>query len=168
MKDLTSPSYILTFVICFLLWLLLTGSLNSDELLAGFVVSFTVSIISAKKLAILNGLILSPGSVFGLLGYLGYFLVALVKANFDLARRILSRNIPIDPAIIEIKTSMQSDLGKLVLANSITLTPGTLSVDMQENRLLVHWIDCPEGTDLAAATRTIAEGFEHHLKGFIK
>jgi multicomponent Na+:H+ antiporter subunit E len=56
----------------------------------------------------------------------------------------------------------------LLLANSITLTPGTLSVDVQGGRILVHWVDCAPGDDLAAATREIAESFERHIRGFLK
>ena len=63
---------------------------------------------------------------------------------------------------------MKSDLVKLILANRITLTPGNLSVDVLDDRILIHWIDCPEGTDLAKATQEIAEGFEYRLKGFLK
>lgn len=168
MNGSSSPPYIVTFFICCFLWILLTGSFQIDDILAGFVVSLMVSIISAKNLTILNGIILTPYSLVALFRYLGYFLIALVKANLDLAGRILSKEIPLDPEIIEIKTSMQSDLGKLILANSITLTPGTLTVDVIDDRLLIHWIDYPEGMSLAAATQTIAEGFEYHLKGFLK
>jgi multicomponent Na+:H+ antiporter subunit E len=168
MNGRSNPPYIVTFFICFLLWLLLTGSFKSDELIAGFVVSVMVSVISSKKLLILNGIILAPQSLFALLRYLGYFLIALIKANFDLAARILSRKIPIEPAVVEIKTTMESDLGKLILANSITLTPGTLTVDVVDDRLLIHWIDSPNGMDLAETTRTIASGFETRLKGFLK
>ncbi len=168
MKESSAPPYLTTFFICYLLWLLLTSSLKADELLAGFVVSAFISLLTARNLIILNGLILSPRSIPGLLRYLAYFVVELVRANLDLAGRILSKNIPIDPAIIEVKTTMQSDLGKLVLANSITLTPGTLSVDVMDDRILVHWIDCPQGTDLATATKEVAQGFEQHLKGFLK
>ncbi len=163
-----SPPYILTFFICLLLWLLLTGSLNSADLIAGFSVSILVSLLTAKNLLILNGLILRPASVIALIRYLLYFLTALVKANFDLAGRILAKEIPIDPNIIEIKTTMNSALGRLILANSITLTPGTLSVDISDDRILVHWIDCPEDTDPKLATQKIAEGFESYLKGFLK
>lgn len=168
MNGRSNPPYIVTFFICFLLWILLTGSFKTDELIAGFVVSIMVSVVSSKKLIILNGIILAPQSFVALLRYLVYFLIALVKANLDLAGRILSRKIPIEPAIIEIKTVMESDLGKLILANSITLTPGTLTVDVVDDRLLIHWIDSPKGMDLTEATRTIASGFETRLKGFLK
>ncbi len=168
MNDTSSRPYFLTFAICFLLWLLLSGSFKTDDLIAGVIVSGAVSIMTARRLSILNGLIITPGSFISLLRYLWYFLVELIKANFDLAGRILSRKIPITPAIVEVQTSMQSELGRLLLANSITLTPGTLSVDIVEDRILVHWIDCPDRLDLEYNTTRIAKGFERHLKGFLK
>lgn len=168
MNDTSSRPYFLAFAICFILWLLLIGSFKTDDLIAGIIVSGVVSIISAKRLAILNGLIISPLSLISVLRYLWYFLIELIKANFDLAGRILSKNIPLAPAIVEVQTTMRSDLGRLLLANSITLTPGTLSVDIVEDRILVHWIDCPDKLDLEYNTKRIAQGFERHLKGFLK
>ncbi len=168
MNKRISPPYILTFFICLLLWLLLTGTFNREDLLTGLVVSALVAYISAKNLLILNGLIIAPYSLLALINYLGYFLWALLKSNIDLAQRVVAKEIPIDPAMIKVKTTMQSDLGKLILANSITLTPGTLSVDVTDDFLLVHWIDCPDGTSIEQATQAIAEDFEYYLKGFLK
>ena len=168
MNDTSSRPYFLTFAICFILWLLLTGSFKTDDLIAGVIVSGVVSIITSKRLTLLNGLFITPSSLISMLRYLGYFLIELIKANFDLAGRILSKNIPITPAIVEVQITMQSELGRLLLANSITLTPGTLSVDIREDRILVHWIDCRDRLDLEHNTKRIAQGFERHLKGFLK
>jgi len=167
MKKKSSP-YVLTFIICWLLWLLLTASIAKDELFSGAVVSLLVSLIAAPKMQILHGLRLHLGFFLGLLKYLLYFFVALIRANFDLAKRILSKEIKINPGIVEIKTTMQSDLGKLFLANSITLTPGTLTVDVIDDRMLVHWIDCPDIDDIEASTRVIVAKFEKYLKEFVK
>ena len=163
-----SPPYFVTFLICFILWLLLTASFAVDELISGVLISLVVSLISAPKMRILNGLRFHFGFFFGLIKYLAYFFVALIKANFDLARRVLSRDMKIHPAVVEIETTMQSDLGKLFLANSITLTPGTLTVDVFDNRMLVHWIDCPKHKDLQATTQLIVSRFEDYLKGFVR
>ena len=103
-----------------------------------------------------------------LLRYLLYFFYALLKANFDLAKRVLSPDMKIHPRMVEINTTMQSDLGKLFLANSITLTPGTLTVDVYDNRMLVHWIDCPEHLDIEATTKAVVNKFEKYLKGFVR
>ncbi len=167
MKKQSSP-YVLTFAISFLLWLLLTASLALDELISGVIVSLVIGVISAPKMKILNGLYFHIGFFFGLIKYLLYFFYALVKANFDLAKRVLSPDMKIHPGMVEIKTTMQSDLGKLFLANSITLTPGTLTVDVYDNRMLVHWIDVPEHVDIEATTKAIVSKFENYLKGFVK
>jgi len=167
MKKQSSP-YLLTFVICFLLWLLLTASLAKDELISGVIIALVVSLIAAPKMKVLNGLRWHVGFLWNLVLYLLYFFWALIKANFDLAKRVLSKDMKIHPRMVEIETTMQSDLGKLFLANSITLTPGTLTVDVMGDRLLVHWIDCPENSDIKSTTQAIVNKFENYLKGFVK
>ncbi len=160
--------YLFAFTLCFLLWLLLTGSLHPQELLAGLAVAFITVLVAGPRLIIFSGLRLTPASPLHLVRYLLHFLLALVKANLDMARRVLSPSLPLRPAVVEVKTGLSSSLGRLLLANSITLTPGTLSVDVQGERILVHWVDCPPGTDLQAATDAIAAGFERHISGFLR
>ena len=167
MKNSSSP-YVVTFVICLLLWLLLTASFAADELISGVIISLVVSIISAPKMKILNGLRLHLGFFLGLISYLWYFFMALIKANFDLAKRVVSKDMKLHPDVVEIKTTMRSDLGKLFLANSITLTPGTLTVDVVGDSLLVHWIDVPKNSDINTSTQLIVAKFEKYLKGFLK
>jgi multicomponent Na+:H+ antiporter subunit E len=65
----------------------------------------------------------------------------MVKANIDVAKRVLNPSLPINPSMVEVETDLKGEISKLTLANSITLTPGTLTVDIGEDRLLVHWID---------------------------
>ena len=167
MNKQSSP-YVVTFVICLLLWLFLTASFAADELISGVIISLVVSIISAPKMKILNGLRLHLGFFLGLISYLWYFFMALIKANFDLAKRVVSKDMKLHPDVVEIKTTMRSDLGKLFLANSITLTPGTLTVDVVGDSLLVHWIDVPKNSDINTSTRLIVAKFEKYLKGFLK
>lgn len=169
-KPVATPAvqYVLTFIIALCLWLLLVGHVSPDELLVGSLVAVTVSLLAAPRLGILAGIRLHPAAPLHLARFLLYFARALVHANLDMARRILSPIIPLQPALVEVQTRLQSPLGRLVLANSITLTPGTLSVDVQGDRILVHWVDCTPGDDLETATRRIAEAFERHLGGFLK
>lgn len=162
-----------TFATLWVLWILLTGSLQWDELLVGALVAGLAAALSSRN-ASPSALILNRHSVFALLRYLRVFSIALVKANLDMARRVLSPSLPIEPAMVEVETTLRSPLGRLMLANSITLTPGTLSVDQQDNRLLIHWIDdsavnAEAGqTTLQQATDEIAAQFECHLKGFLR
>jgi multicomponent Na+:H+ antiporter subunit E len=162
------PHYLFTFGVVVLLWLLLVGTLRSDEVVAAIVVGVIVTAVAGPRLAILSGVRLTATAPLHLVRYLGYFFKALVIANLDVARRVLTPSLPLRPAVVAVRTGLNSSLGRLLLANSITLTPGTLSVDVQGDRILVHWIDCPPGTDLARATREIAEAFERHISGFLK
>lgn len=160
--------YLFTFLIGGLLWILLVGNLDPQELVLGFAVALMVTMVATPQLAIFTGLRFTPQAPIALLRYLGHFIIALIRANLDVARRVLAPSLPIRPAVVEIETELQSALGRLLLANSITLTPGTLVVDITDQRLFVHWIDCPPGTNLSEATRLIASDFERHIAGFLK
>ena len=155
------------FALSYILWLLLAASLNPDELIAGLLVALAAAAFSAERPAIFSGIRFSILMPVHILRYLLAFLLALVRANLDMAKRVLSPRMHLRPQIVQVKTALQSDLGKLVLANSITLTPGTLSVDVIEDLIMVHWIEAPQDIDLESATREIAAGFEKHLSGFL-
>ncbi|MEJ2609975.1 MAG: Na+/H+ antiporter subunit E [Candidatus Thiodiazotropha sp.] len=155
------------FLLVFGLWLLLVGNLNPDELAAGLLVATVITLASRPHLDIFTGLKLAPSAIMPFIRYLGVFFIALVQANLDMARRVLSPSLPLRPAVVEVKTTLQSSLGRLILANSITLTPGTLTVDVLDEILLIHWIDCPPDSDIELTTRVITSKFEKQLKGFV-
>jgi multicomponent Na+:H+ antiporter subunit E len=79
--------------------------------------------------------------------YLPWLLWQIAKANLDVARRILDPRLPIDPRVIRVRASQRRDLARVIYANSITLTPGTVSIDVAGDRITVH-----------ALTREAAEG----------
>jgi multicomponent Na+:H+ antiporter subunit E len=96
--------------------------------------------------------------------YVPFFLWEMFKANIDVAYRVIHPRLPIKPGIVKVKTSLKSDTGLTFLANSITLTPGTLSVDVDRENgyLYVHWIDVKH-KDMEGATKKIAYRFERIL-----
>ncbi|MBU1238544.1 Na+/H+ antiporter subunit E, partial [Myxococcota bacterium] len=69
------------------------------------------------------------------------------------------------PGIVKVKTTLKSPMGRLLLANSITLTPGTLTVEIEGEYLFIHWIDV-SSTDVDAASEKIVKGFEKYLEVF--
>lgn len=85
--------------------------------------------------------------LFSQILYIPWLLWEIVKANVDVARRIIDPAMPISPRIIRVKTSQKRDVGRVVYANSITLTPGTISIDTPGDEIVVH-----------ALTREAAEG----------
>ena len=93
-------------------------------------IAFCVTLVSGPHLAVFTGVRFSPGAPFHLAGFLLVFFRSLLYANLDMARRVLSPSLPIRPAVVEVETALQSVLGRLLLTNAITLTPGTLSVDV--------------------------------------
>lgn len=89
--------------------------------------------------------------------------VEMVRANINMLRYVYAPRIDIDPGIVEVKTRLKTPVGRLALANSIALTPGSLVVDMEGDTLTVHWLDV-QTTDTEEATRIIAGPFEADLE----
>ena len=71
-------------------------------------------------------------------GYWVWLLIEIIKANIDVARRIIDPKMPIEPHLFEIPMTQKTDLGRVIFANSITLTPGTVSLDIGNDTILVH------------------------------
>lgn len=149
-------------------WLLMAGSLNSQEAAIGVLVAIIITGLSYSRLAFLDDFKLSMVLPLYVLQYLAEFLRALLAANIDMARRVITPSLPIDPAVVEVQTKLHSPLGKLLLANSITLTPGTLTIDIEDDIIRVHWIDARGIDDLTQVTHTISERFEKPLSGILR
>jgi multicomponent Na+:H+ antiporter subunit E len=145
------------------LWLALTSQLNLPELIAGCVVCLVVSLLAARIYSTLGLPPISIKRVFFALVYVIVLLTEIIKANFDVAYRVLHPRMPIKPGIVVVKTSLKSDIAKLVLANSITLTPGTFTLDVIGDELLIHWINV-KAEDVDGATKMIGGRFEKFLR----
>ena len=152
-----------TWMAYWALWLLFAGSLAPDEAGMGLLVAGAVALMTRGPL--LSGApgLLRPGRILWFLAYLPYLAFAIVKANLQVARIVVDPALPIRPGIVRVRTRLKSRIGRLALANSITLTPGTLSVDIQDDELFIHWI-VVESDDLEGATRAIVADFERYLE----
>jgi multicomponent Na+:H+ antiporter subunit E len=76
----------------------------------------------------------------------------IALSALNVSRIILTPRLPISPVLIRVKMSQKSDVGKVTYANSITLTPGTISVDLEDDEILVHALTQKGATELAAGT----------------
>lgn len=146
-----------------LIWVIANGTLASDTLIAGAVICAAIALAFAAFARVYSVIRWTPKVIFYYLLYFGVFLLELIKANLNVMRLVFSPRIDIEPGIVEIKTELKSPIGRLALANSITLTPGTLVVDIREDTLFVHWINV-SATDPVAATEEISARFEKYLK----
>lgn len=147
----------------FIIWLIANGTLASDTIIAGAVISAFIALAFAAFARVYSVVRWSPRVVYYYLIYLGVFFYELVKANLNVMWLVFSPRINIRPAIVEIKTELKSPMGRLALANTITLTPGTLVVDIKDDSLFIHWINIST-TDPVAATEAISGRFEKYLK----
>ncbi len=146
-----------------LIWIIANGTLAYDTLLTGVVITAAIAFAFAAFSRVYSVIRWSPKVIAYYLMYLAVFLIELTKANFNVMRLVFSPRITIEPGIVEIKTRLKSPIGRLALANSITLTPGTLVVDIKGDSLFIHWINIGE-TDPVAATNAISGRFEKYLE----
>ncbi len=164
------------FVLAFIIWVLGTwpfvdGKIDIQVVIAGLIVSFLVAILFHEILPKEHLVFISPVRVFWALVYLPVFFYYVIKANLDVVYRALHPQMPIKPGIVKIKTSLKTESGITALANSITLTPGTLTVDLVtgdksssgDTFLYIHWINV-KSEDIEQATELIARRFEWFLK----
>ena len=107
--------------------------------------------------------VFNPRRWLFLLIYLPYFFYYCFKANFDVAMRVVHPDVPIRPGIVKVRTTLTGEMAKTFLANSITLTPGTLTIDVDGQDLYVHWINI-DTDDAARRTREICGRFEPLLR----
>jgi multicomponent Na+:H+ antiporter subunit E len=151
------------FIITFLMWVLLTWSLKLQDIMAGVVVAIIVTIITRKLFPEDVVKLLNPRRFLFAVIYFPYLFYYIILANMDVAYRVLNPYLPINPGIVKVKTSLASDFAKTILANSITLTPGTLTVEVDGDDFYVHWINI--SSDNPEVQREIILGrFERMLR----
>ncbi len=156
-------NWFLMFVIVFFVWVLLNNSLQIDILIPGIIVALLVSFLFCKQCNLFSEIKLTPKAIAYTFIYLAVFFIDLIKSNLDVARRVLTPSLPIKPGIVEVKTTLKSEFGRMLLANSITLTPGTLTVEVIGDSFFIHWIDVKEDT-VEAASKEIVKKFEKYLE----
>ena len=154
---------ILYFIVLFAVWLLLTWSIDIQNVVAGIVVSFLTAVFFGRLYFDNVAKMFDPRRVFWFLYYIPVFLLHMVRANFDVAYRVLHVDVPIRPGIVKVTTTLKSDLALTFLANSITLTPGTLTVDIIGGDMYIHWIYV-KTDDPAEQGEIIVRRFERILK----
>ncbi len=153
---------VLLFLFLMFLWVLLTPN-NMQEIWAGLAVAALVSLFTLKMEPVLGDIRLTPKSLAYSVIYIFVFLKELVVSNIDVAGRVINPKLPIKPGIVRVKTKLNSRIAKTILANSITLTPGTLTVDIKDEYLYIHWIEIKHD-DLEGATQDIVAKFEKYLE----
>ena len=126
----------------FILWLTMNGRVTTETVTLGILVSAALHLFSRRFLSVrpmspASMLRLLPGGLF----YLALLFIEIVKANLQVIRLVLSPVIEVEPCLVRFRTDLRTEAARVALANSITLTPGTLTVSLEGNDLLIHALD---------------------------
>lgn len=126
-------------------WLLWSG--HTEPMILGFGVASVLSVVAIQhRMGALDREAHPYHLSWRPLRYLPWLAKEVVISNLDVARVIVTPSLPIQPQLMRVPTSQKTDLGRVLYANSITLTPGTVSLDVRDDTILVHCI-----TDASAA-----------------
>jgi multicomponent Na+:H+ antiporter subunit E len=123
-------------VVLLIIWLLWSGHFTPLLITFGIVSTLFVVLV-ARRMNIADE---ESAPLLGLrpFAYLPWLIKEITLANIDVAKRVLHPRLPIRPQIIRVKSTQKGDLGRVIYANSITLTPGTVSIDIQGDEIVVH------------------------------
>lgn len=127
-------------VVLFGVWLLWSGRYSIDRslVLALGVVSCLTVVAIVRRMGIVDSEAHPIHLAARALAYVPWLLFVIVRSNIDVALRILSPGMPISPTLVKTRASQKHALGRVIYANSITLTPGTVSVEVEDDAILVH------------------------------
>ncbi|NJE10872.1 monovalent cation/H+ antiporter subunit E [Thermococcus sp. MAR1] len=156
--------FIAVFIWSFVLWLVLTAGSKGllwspEELVAGLIFSGVIALTTKDIIGEKASRFLNPAKWVGFVVYsIGPLFWGMVRANLDVAYRVITGRIK--PGIVRVPVELENDAQYTILSNSITLTPGTLTIDAcpEEKALYVHWINVTEKEP--ANSEVIAGSFE--------
>ncbi|MDW7651261.1 MAG: Na+/H+ antiporter subunit E [Bacillota bacterium] len=135
----------------FIFWILITWRLHWQHLLIGALCSYGVAYFNRDMLIKPAERPLYHKATRGKwLSYFYLLVIAIFKANWDVAKIVLSPKLNISPGFVKYRTKVAKPLNRVILANSITLTPGTLTIEVEDDVFIVHAITRANAEDVAA------------------
>lgn len=148
------------YLLYFILWVIFNGNVTLEICLFGLVVAAVVFAFTCKFMDYSlekEKLLLFRSGKF--LRYVVILVIEIVKANFSVIHMILSEREETEPALVSFHSDMKSDVGRALLANAITLTPGTITVSLEGSDYVVHCLDesLAEGMDSSVFVERISE-----------
>ena len=144
-------------ILLFIVWIGLTNSLEIGELIVGLAVSFLVARFFTSNIELHLGKL-----ALKYIKFLPTFFKNLIQSNIAVAKIVLNPKLPINTGIVKLKTNLKNDYDKLILANAITLTPGTITVELREEELFIHVLNM-SSLDRDILQQEIIDGLENAI-----
>jgi len=158
-----SGGFIVLAALLAVVWIFLNSTIAIGLVLTGILISGGLAFAFTRQTGIWQDVTMSPARLYHFILYTGRFLVELAQSNLNMLRYVYAPRIKINPGIVKINTRLKTPVGRLALANSIALTPGSLVVDIDGDSLFVHCLEL-QTIDTDQATRLIAGPFEEQLE----
>jgi multicomponent Na+:H+ antiporter subunit E len=158
------------FLVSMVIWYLFSWpydfqahTMNWQIFIAGIVFSLVASLLFVEVFTQQPLKLFSLRRYFWAIVYVPVYFWYMLVANLDVVYRVIHPAMPIRPGIVKVRTRLKSESARTALANSITLTPGTMTVDITDDGYLyIHWINV-RATDVEQATKRIVTHFEPFL-----
>src|SRR3972149_12037983 len=141
LENVRTFRFIFTFLVIYLFWLLNSGVFELFYLSLGAASAFFFAYVFHSRFALIKDAHSAVRAFVRFMGYLPWIIREIALANWDIIKRVLDPGMPIDPHIISFQSTLKSELAMTTLANSITLTPGTITIDIDpDGTFYVHSI----------------------------
>lgn len=140
------------FLLLMAVWIGLTNSLDPQELVVGAAVVFGIVVFFTPR----EQNVAWGATALKYLRFTPVFFKELIRSNIEVARIVLTPGLPVNPGIVALRTSLREDHDKLLLANAITLTPGTLTLELRGDTLFIHVLVLKDEHTEALQARIIA------------
>jgi multicomponent Na+:H+ antiporter subunit E len=125
--------FLVRFSLLAIFWIVLSGYFDFIHLFSGLLCCLLIAHVSKGLLDIPR-----PSVCIRMIPYIPWLCWQIILANLDVAYRVLHPRMPIDPNVVRFRADLHTDFGKVLLANSITLTPGTVTIDVEGDEFIVH------------------------------
>lgn len=141
--------HVFLFAFLFLFWIILSPSINIESIVAGVIVCSGIVLYSKDILFNDNEVTLYRiSNIKKFLSFIWCLIVEVIKANIQVAKIVLSPSMPISPKFVKVPINIKKDFNKVMYGNAITLTPGTLTVDIEEDNYIIHALTEDAANDL--------------------
>lgn len=139
------------FILLLLIWFIFNGKITWELTVLGVILCTCIYFFMCRFMdySVKKDLAMMRRSVF-FLYYVGVLITEIIKSSMQVLHLVLTDREIAEPVIVSYRTRLKTGLGRTILANSITLTPGTITISLEEDELIIHCLD-----------KTMAEGFEN-------
>jgi multicomponent Na+:H+ antiporter subunit E len=157
---------IVLFIVGFIVWLLLYYPADTQHIIIGAIVALIVALIAGDLFTSRPRLFLHPWRYFWLFYFILIFIVEWLKVNIKIALRLIRPNIPLNPAILKVKTELKTSTALTFLANTLTLALETITIEVnqKDGDIYLHCIEVDGANSLGDNSKFAIERFERIIK----